>query len=251
MRTTWHVVLGSGRGVVTGLAPQTRLVCAAAVLAVCLVAPVTTVPGLAAVIATVLAWLALCGPPAAPVRGALVLGLVLLSPVLLLTPLVRVETAGGGWVAAAAAPWSVFAHGLSGMLVTTTAATTLSASALRQGLVRLPVPKIVVLILLQVVQQTSTLLAETGRVAAAMAVRGGGLGANTVLGLLTSIPKVWLPRVITRADRVAAAMELRGIGGIELEAMGAVPSTVTDALAIGAALLVLASAALLRLWGPG
>ncbi len=249
MRTPWHVLWGSGRGTLKALAPQTRIVCAAAAVAVCLTAPAASVPGFAVIAAAVVAWLTLCRPPAAVVRATFVLGLVFLAPILLLTPLLLGQTATPDWEAAASAPVAVFVRGLATMLVTVAAASTLTAGELRQGMVRLPAPRIATLILLQVVQQISTLLSETRRMAAAMAVRGGSPAAATALRMLRSLPRVWLPRVMSRADRVAAAMELRGFLEVELEAMGSIAAGRLDAFAVAAAALAVAGAAALRLWG--
>jgi energy-coupling factor transporter transmembrane protein EcfT len=247
VRTSWHLLWGSGRGSLARLAPQTRIACAAAVIGTCLLMPAATVAGLAAIVATVVVWLWLCRPPAAAVRDAALLGLALLSPILLLTPLIRAAAPEAGWTAAAASPWSVVVHGLAVILASVAAVSSVSPSALRQGLAKSPVPEIVALILLQIVQQTSTLLSETRRIAAATAVRGGTVPARTTLSLLISIPKVWLPRIIARADRVAAAMDLRGFGEVKLEALGAARLTPLDALAIAIATLALAAAAALRL----
>jgi energy-coupling factor transporter transmembrane protein EcfT len=251
MRTPWHVLWGSGNGVLRKLAPQTRLVCATAAVAACLVPSVISPPGLSAVAAVVILWLLLCRPPAAVVRSAMALGLVMLGPVLLLTPLIHARSSVAGWGAAAAAPWTVLARGLACMLVTVAAASTLTPTELRQGLVRLPVPRLVTLILLQVVQQTATLLGETRRVATAVTVRGGRLGTAAGLRLLGSLPTVWMPRIVSRAERVAIAMELRGAAEVELEALGAVSARRVDALAVVAAALVVSGAVALRLWsGP-
>jgi energy-coupling factor transporter transmembrane protein EcfT len=247
VRTSWHLLWGSGRGSLARLAPQTRVACAAAAVGTCLLVPVATVAGLAAIAATVAAWLWLCRPPTAAVRDAALFGLALLSPVLLLMPMIRAAAPEEGWTAAAVSPWSVLVHGVAVILVSVAAASTVSQSALRQALAKGPVPEIVALILLQILQQTSTLLSETRRMEAATAVRGGAVPARTTLSLLISIPKVWLPRIIARADRLAAAMDVRGFDEVRLEALGAPRLTSLDALAIAVAALALAAAAALRL----
>ena len=106
MRTSWHLLWGSGRGSLARLAPQTRIVCAAAVVGTCLLAPAATVDGLAATVATVALWLWLCRPPAAAVRDAALFGLAFLSPFLLLTPVIRAAAPEEGWTAAAASRWT-------------------------------------------------------------------------------------------------------------------------------------------------
>jgi cobalt/nickel transport system ATP-binding protein len=113
--------------------------------------------------------------------------------------------------------WSVFMRGMSSLLVSVATITTLSAGDLREGLMRLPVPGVVSAILLQIVHQTATLAYETRRVASAMAVRGASSGGLTMWRLLSSLPRVWLPRIVRRADRVACAMELRGYCDVVVE----------------------------------
>lgn len=249
MRAPWHVLWGSGRGALASLAPQTRIVCAVSTVAVCLIAPAATGPGVAIIAVVLGAWLALCRPPAAILRATTALGIVFLGPVLLLTLVLQGRAATPDWEAAASAPWAVFVRGLATMMVTVAAASTLSASELRQGMVRLPVPKIATLIVLQVVQQTSTLLSETRRMAAALAVRGGSSAIRTALRMLRSLPGVWLPRVMSRADRVAAVMELRGFVEVDLEEMGGVATRRRDVFAVTAAALSVVGAAALRMWG--
>jgi len=62
----------------------------------------------------------------------------------------------------------------------------------------------------QIVHQAASLFYETKRVASAMAVRGASGGGKAAWQVLWSLPRVWLPRIVDRADRVADAMELRG-----------------------------------------
>jgi len=212
MRRSLHDIWGSARGPISRLAPQTRLLSAAVVFAACLVAPAATLAGSLAVTATTAAWLAACRPPRRVITSTAALGLAALLPYFLLLPLISRETSpvSQSWSQAFAVPWSILLRGMSGMLVSVAAATTLRGSDLHEALARLPVPSVVSAILLQIVHQTSTLVDETRRVASAMAVRGASSGIVTAWRLLSSLSQVWLPRLLVRADRVAAAMELRG-----------------------------------------
>jgi energy-coupling factor transporter transmembrane protein EcfT len=116
-------------------------------------------------------------------------------------------------------------------------------------LVRLPVPRVVAAILLQIVHQTATLFYETRRVAAAMAVRGATGSLGTAWRVLVSLPQVWLPRVIGRAERVAAAMELRGFCDGEPHTFSEVETGVVDLVAVGLCLLAIVGAVAVRVWG--
>jgi len=242
MRLAWHDLWGSARGPVARLAPQTRILAGSAVFAACMIAPVATGRGalLAGLISV--AWLAACRPPRRVVRSAILLGIVLFAPYLALTPLVE-RGPGEGPLAGLAVTWSLVARGACGLLVSTVAASTLSASDLREGLLRLPVPRAVSLILLQIVTQTVSLGAETRRIAAAMAVRGASRRGRTAWRVLSSLPQVWIPRIVERADRVAAAMELRGYC---MESFGAARPGARDALAMVLVALALGAAILGR-----
>jgi energy-coupling factor transporter transmembrane protein EcfT len=236
VRRSWHDLWGCGRGPVTLLAPPTRLLAGALVFAASVVAPATTVAGAGVLLAGTVAWLAACGLPARVIRGGAAFGLALFLPYFLLVPVIHAAppASGGSWALAARAPWSVFAHGLSGLLVSLATVGSLGPSDLHEGLARLPVPRLAAAILVQIVHQTGTLVAETRRILDAMAIRGATGGGRAAWGLVASLPRVWLPRVIERADRVGAAMELRGYGG-DAPAFRSWPLRRADALALALA----------------
>ncbi len=136
------------------------------------------------------------------------------------------------------------------MLVSAATATSLTVTDLGRGLGRLPVPRMVSSILVQIVQQTATLWDETRSVAAAMALRGASGAGLTTWRVLASLPRVWLPRVILRAERVSAAMEIRGYVGAVF--VGSEPFRLrpADTVALGLDVGLLGVAAALRWWSP-
>ncbi len=180
--------------------------------AACMIAPATTMRGSLVTIVITATWLTGCRPPIRVVRTTVVLGLFLFLPYFLLLPLLPADpsTATGSWRQALIVPWTVLLRGMSAMFISIATTATLSMSDLREALVRLPVPSVVSAILLQIVHQTATLFYETRRVASAMAVRGATSGGGTAWRVLSSLPRVWIPRIVVRAERVAATMELRG-----------------------------------------
>lgn len=208
MRSPLHDVWGCGRGPVRSLRPHVRLLAGCATLVACMVAPATTAAGALAMIAMVAVWLAACRPPLPAVRTTVLLGLVLFLPYFLLLPLLAPTP--DDWRKALLIPWRVLLRGMSGMLVSLATVSCLSASDLREAMVRLPLPNLITSILLQIIQQTATLFYETKQVAAALAVRGASSGGTTAWRVISSLPLVWFPRIIARAERVAVAMELRG-----------------------------------------
>lgn len=254
MRTPWHDMWGCGRGPAARLAPQTRILAGTLLFAACLFAPSRTAAGVICAAAVPAVWAAACGMPLRAVRTFAFLGLAMFLPFFLLAPMIMLRpaapAAGGASLALAlAAPWDIFLHGLAAMFTAAATIASLSMSDLRQGLLALPLPHIMSAIVIQIVHQTGELYYETGRVSAALAVRGGSGGGRAAAAMLTSMPRVWLPRVMGRADRVAAAMEARGYAGADLRVMGGRKAGAADAAAviIGTAVLAL-SIALRKGW---
>jgi energy-coupling factor transporter transmembrane protein EcfT len=198
------------------------------------------------------AWVAACGLPRRTTGFFLLLALVMFLPYFLLVPLLLRYGAGPAsaslWERAFAGPWTVLLHGTAGMFIAAATVAALGLSELRSGLAALPLPRAAVVILLQIVHQTSTLLSETKRMVDAAAVRGASGGGRAVLRVLMSLPRVWLPRVLDRADRVAAAMELRDYTGAAPDIFGRAPFRAADVSAVFAGSAVLALAVFFR-WG--
>lgn len=103
---------------------------------------------------------------------------------------------------------SLLVRALGGLAVSLSTIATLTPGELRQALA--PLPPALSAILLQIVHQTAFLAYETHRIASAMSVRAASTGVRTACKLVASLPQVWLPRIVQRADRVSFAMELRG-----------------------------------------
>jgi len=244
VRTAWHDAWGSATGPASRALPGSRLVAGTLVFAACMVAPVATAAGAACAVGATAAWLAACRPPGRFVVATLVLGLALFLPYFLLAPLIPDAAGGGagGWSEAVLVPWSILVRGLCAMLACAATVSCLGAGDLHEAMASLPIPSIVTRILIQMVHQTSTLAHESRRMASAMAVRGatgGGAAARRVVG---SLPRVWLPRVVDRAERVAAAMDLRGYCDGEVEPVRARRATAVDGVVVALAAVLLAAA---------
>ncbi|MBK8480037.1 MAG: hypothetical protein IPL40_02510 [Proteobacteria bacterium] len=254
MRTPWHELWGCARGPIMGLTPPVRLLASGATFAACMVAPTTNAGGVLLIALATTGWLLACKPPLALVQRAVTLTLLLWLPVALLLPLLPPGAAG----LKGRAPLELLLglgglllRGLGALLIATGAVASLPPSGLREALLRLPLPRLVVAILLQIVQHTGSLLAETQRVRAALALRGAFSGAQSGWRLLRALPQVWLPRVIVRADRIADAMELRSYGWTALQPARSTPFVAREvaALILALSLLVVAAALRLRAWG--
>ena len=205
-------VWGESRGAVLRLSPFARVLSGATLFISCMVFDVTRIPGLAAALLAVFLWIWTCRPPSSLVRSLFFFGVVMFVPYLFLVPYLYFSSSpqAGSWSLAARAPLSLFLKGMFGLLISVTTASSVSVSDLRQALKQMHVPEFVSMILLQIIQQTSSLLIETRRVSEALALRTASSGIVTAARVLSSLPKVWLPRIINRAERVADVMDLRG-----------------------------------------
>lgn len=249
MRAAWHRVWGCAGGPVRSLEPRTRLLVGLSLLVAALVAPSRTwfqaaVPG-----GLMLVWLALCRPPLKMLGYFFVFALVLLLPYFLLAPFLHPGPVLEAFASPAAMgpPARVLLYGTSAMLISLSTLSTLTQAELREALVSLPLPRLVSGILVQIVHQTGGLIYETRSMTSAMAVRGATRSSGrSALRVLFAMPRVWLPRILARAERVSLAMELRGYTEEGLgEGRGRVRLKEIWAVAMGIA--VLASAVALRL----
>ncbi len=247
MRVALHELWGCARGPVSRLAPQTRIVVGASLFVACMIAPVESRVGVAVLAASTIGWLAACRTPLRIAGGSAAWGLALLLPYFALVPLLATDDASSTWEQAVRVPLRIVVRGMACLLVSIATVTTLSASDLREGLLRLPVPATVSAIVLQIVHQTAALGYETRRIAAAMAVRGASGSGLAAFRVLFSLPRVWLPRVLLRAERVACAMDVRGYCEQDLPSFGARGMGARDAVAMAGGVAVLALSVVARM----
>lgn len=249
MKAHWHDIWGSAQGKISRLGPQIRILVGLCTFFASLITNGASLCGTSFIVLTTVGWHLVCRPPAKIWRTMLGLGFILFLPYFFLTPFVKSTSDTAIWISRLAITWNVIIHGLSGLLITTTTIATLTLSDLREGLSRLPVPRLVSSILIQIIHQTATILYETRVIASAMAVRGATHGGLTAWRVFYSLPQVWLPRIIQRAERVAAAMELRQYAGsVGLIRQRKITLTWTDGLALGLGTGWLALAIIARLW---
>jgi energy-coupling factor transporter transmembrane protein EcfT len=239
-------LLGSARGPWTRLRPLERLLAGGLVLGAALLAPSGRPEGALLLVCLVTLFWAACRPPLGALSRALVLGLAMFLPLFLFAPFVDVPPEAGP-LARLLPPWRLFATGLGALLITTALFSSLPAHELHEALARLR-PRALGAILAQVLHQSGALATETRRMTAALAVRsaGGPRGPHRTWRLLRALPLVWLPRVARRAERVAAAMELRGLGA-PLPRFDLARARARDALGVLGAAGLLGLAVLLRL----
>lgn len=238
----WRELWGCGRGPAMQLSPQARLAAGGMALAACLLPPPAGV-GIGVAVTAAAGWAAACGPPAK------VLVLPLAGAVAGLLPVAVLAGVGVGWDAGMGAALGVATElalrGAAAAVVAVATAATVTPAELEAGLAALGVPRPVAALLLQILHQTGVLLEEVGRVGIALTVRSGGRGG---VRLAAALPEVWLPRLLGRAERVAVAMQVRGVGEAELAGGPQSPWRRRDTLALLPLGVLVVLAAALR-WG--
>ena len=208
---------GSSSGPLHRLTPQARLLGGVTVFVSCLVVSPEMPAGLLYTLLSLMIWLPLSGIPVPALLRLGAIGLVLFAPFFVLTPWIDAAGTSSQCIFASkpiCVPWRIFIKGTSSMLVATATMSTLSFSDFYEAVLSLPLPRLVKHLLVQIIHQTRLLYQETSRIAQAISVRGASRGWRTGFFALKSLPSVWLPRIINRAERVGAAMELRGYGGL-------------------------------------
>jgi energy-coupling factor transporter transmembrane protein EcfT len=201
---------GCSGGPIRRLAPGTRIILAALLFSACVVCQPSTVGGLACMAMTVAIWVVLCRPPRQLMASVLLFGAALLLPTFLLTPLLEVP---GPVIHRLAIPWALFARGMAAMLITAVAIASMSLGELHDGFRQIGMPAIIAALVAQIIHQTGALVEESLHIGQALSLRCAEHGVRTAWRALFSLPRVWLPRVMLRAERVAAVMELRGYAG--------------------------------------
>lgn len=250
MKSLFHETWGSACGPVKRFAPQTRLLCGLILFFSALILPVYTLTGVLSATVLVLMWWAACRPSGWLTLAFSLVGLLMFLPYFLLIPIIPTEEVSGieRWKQGFFATWNVVFHGMAGLYITTMTMTTVTVSELRRGIFSLPIPTLISAILLQIVHQSAALMYETRQVTSAIRVRGAAGGGLSSWRVLFAFPKVWLPRVIFRADRVSAAMEIRGFCENEIQRGSAPDWAVQDRIALLCAFILFAISVLIRIF---
>jgi len=177
-----------------GVHPLAASLSGCALIASCLISPAALAQGQLLLFVDVCAAVVINRPAVKVLLGLGLFALVIYMPMRLLLPTHAV---------------------LQGATITMVAALTLGLMgypALHEAVLGLPMPHVLKLLLLQILHQASVLLRETSKIRQAMVVRGAVPRGRSGWQLLRALPRVWIPRVIFKADRVAHALELRGYG---------------------------------------
>ena len=230
---------GCGKGPCRRLAPATRILCGTIVLVCCLVAPVHKPLGIILFACVVAGWTLLCGIPWKTVAGLCMYACVLFLPLFLLAPWIETDaSANNRWANALAVPLEIGMRGTACIFICVSTVAILDLSEFNRGLAALPLPRMLVALILQIIHQTAMLANESRRMACALQVRGMASGCIPKFRFFSSLPTIWLLRLINRAERVAAAMAVRGVDTIAVTSV-ATPWSTLDVLAVTFTFLLL------------
>jgi len=230
------------------ITPSTRIICGIVILASCLVLPVYKPLGFYIICGSTITWVLLCGIPWKNITGLLLYAFLLFLPLFLLIPWIDHHPSGGcNWYDATKVPMEISIRGTACILVCASTIAILDLSEFSTGLSRLSIPRMITSLVIQIVHQTAMLANESRRISAALRVRGVPSGYMARLRFLPALPTIWLLRVMNRAERIAAAMELRGF---EITARTSNESiSVLDILVMAAVILLFGTSISIRWLG--
>lgn len=225
------------------MSPQGRMLTGLLLLAVVLLSDPVTWPGAGLWLLALACWLLAVSPPGALVGRLLLVGALLFAPWFLLTPWIDAPALPGSpevrlLEGQLAVPWRLCFRGLGGLLVGVWTASSIPFVELAGGLMALPIPRAISLLIIQLFYRSQALWEETLEISRALRVRGASRGLRTVPMVAAALPRVWMPRIMDRAERVGDAMEVRGADEAAL-IMDPARWRGADALGMGLALSLL------------
>lgn len=211
---------GAGSGPLRRVHPGALMLAWFCTVLACLIVRPWHPPQLLGVTALTAAWLAAAGMPLKRLRHLLVFASVLFLPLFLFTPLLPgdggvalqfgpLTIAQGAWEV----PLAVVVRAAALLLVSAALVASLDELDARRALAALPLPRIVRVIVLEVLRWLGPLGAEAASISRAVSVRAGSSAGSGRWALIKGLPGRWLPRILRRADRAADAMAVRGYAG--------------------------------------
>lgn len=212
--TAFAAAWDGGSGPVRRLAPAARLLCGALLCTVCVALPAHPLRAAALPLLLTLGWTQLCGMGRKRFFSALAFASALFLPMLLLALPLRAESRT--WQEALGIPLRLMLRGTACLLISAATLSSLRLSEFGDALNGLRLPSPVKSLLLQIALQSVLLMEEIRRTADAMKVRGlTAAAAGIRLRVIHAWPQVWLLRLLDKAERVGAAMEVRGFGAAD------------------------------------
>jgi energy-coupling factor transporter transmembrane protein EcfT len=228
------------------LAPSTRLLCGILVLVSCSASSLNNPLSRALFIVTVISWAVCCRLSRRRLMGILKWSLWFFLPLFCLFLFLLFRPGPGFRTDILHVSFALGLRAAASIIVCASTMEVLDLFELGEGLSGLPLPRVLVALILQIALQTALLTRESRRIAAALRLRGmQSAGITARMRCLFAMPVIWLLRLLLRAERVSAAMEVRGFDG-PIRRTASVQIYLSDRLAITLSGLVCSMVLLLR-----
>jgi energy-coupling factor transporter transmembrane protein EcfT len=202
---------GCGGGLLKSVKPHVRIISGVLVGSACVAAPLHSMGELVFVSSLSLCWILLASMPRIVTLRCAVASAILFLPFLLLAPWIAVGQYSSSPMAERFIHAGAIAFRSTCMLfIAASTIASLPMHEVHRGLAQLPLPRSLVALAVQLINQTMMLAEETARIVGVLRLRGasGVRGA----GVFIAFPIVWMVRMLFRAERSAAAMAIRGYG---------------------------------------
>lgn len=203
---------GCGNGLLKkSLHPYIRIVSGILVGCASLLVPMQSVTGVTIAVTTTVCWIVLAAMPIKLILRCGIISLILFFPFLLLSPWMAEDPLSDSSVTERITKTaSIALRSACTLFIAASTIATLPIYDVHRGLTRLPLPRSLIALIVQLINQTMLLTEETMRIIGVLRLRG----ASGVHGfrVLFSFPIVWMVRMLFRAERTAAAMTVRGYG---------------------------------------
>jgi hypothetical protein len=222
---------GCGNGPLKSLHAHIRILSGLLLGVGCLLIPSQSVTGIILMAAATTGWCVLAAMPVKRLIQCAIASIILFSPFFLLTPWIIVDATSTAPLADRFAQAGMIA--LRSTCCLFIAASTMAALAIQDvhhGLAIIPIPRTVVLLIVQLINQTMLLTEETLRIIGVLRLRG--TSGMRGIKVLFSFPIVWMVRMLFRAERTSTAMVVRSYGIEAAMANESVPWTMADKLTV-------------------
>lgn len=202
---------GCGNGLLKSLQPHIRIMSGLLIGCACLLVPLKAAGGLVFLIVASFGWVLSAAMPGKVIFRCAAASVILFLPFLLLSPWMTGEiVTDSPMIEHIMLAAGIALRSTCMLFVATATIASLTMYDVHCGLVYLPVPRSLVMLIVQLVNQTMLLTEETTRIIGVLRLRS----ASGVHGMRVFFffPVVWMVRMLFRAERTASAMAVRGYG---------------------------------------
>ena len=202
---------GCGNGPLKSLYAHIKILSGILLGSSCLLIPLQSIIGICLMTIVVTCWCILAAMPVKMIIRCAIASLILFFPFFLLTPWMIVGSSTVvPMVDRFAQAGAIALRSTCILFIVASTIAILDIHDVHRGLACISIPRAIIILIIQLINQTILLMDETLRIIRVLRLRG----ASGVRGIrvLFSFPIVWMVRIMFRAERTAAAMIVRGYG---------------------------------------